>query len=129
MNAKRTLQKAAVACVAVAGAVVLFAPAYSTASIGADGVERAGSASVLQHVGPWTLLLVLIPAAIAAVPLVAAPWPGQSSTIVSASLMVAWGIVGAASIGVLYWPAILCSVASVFAPTRSPRGSGSPRRS
>jgi hypothetical protein len=109
-----------------AGLAVLFVPGYQVVTSDSGGDEMATSATALEHLGAWVVLLTLIPVAIAIAPLLAARRQWQPVTIGATALLAIWCVISAFTIGLYYLPAIALLLASVFMSVpqgRSPRAS------
>ena len=109
-----------------AGLAVLFVPGYQVVTSDSGGDELARSATALEHLGAWVLLLTLIPVAIATAPLLASRRHWQPVTIGATALLAIWGVISAFTIGLYYLPAIAVLLASIFMPVprgRAPRAS------
>ena len=118
-GAKRVAQLISVALAAGAGAIVIFAPLYQVASSDSDGNSSTGTATMLEIVGPWALVLVLIPIAAALAPLVVPVGMQKWVTIAATILFAGWVVVGVWTIGGFYAPAFVCLLSSVFIRPRS----------
>jgi hypothetical protein len=74
------------------------------------------SATALEYLGGWVVLLALIPIVIAAAPLLVSRRLWQPATIGATVLLAIWALLGAFTIGVYYVPAAVGLLASVFMP-------------
>lgn len=109
-----------------AGLAVLFVPGYRVVTSDSGGDELATSATALEHLGVWVVLLALVPIAIATAPLVASGRQWQPVTIGAAALLAIWSVISAFTIGLYYLLATAVLLGSVFMPVpqgRTPRAS------
>ncbi|WP_345750042.1 hypothetical protein [Microbacterium rhizophilus] len=116
LSPQRILQSVTLALTVVAGLVVLLGPGYTVATADSSGVQTLRSATVLEELGPGAVLIALVPVGLAAMPLLAGPRVRQAVTIAAAILLLAWGVLGALTIGIFYAPATLSAIAAVFVP-------------
>ena len=122
IGAKRVVQLVAVALAAGAGTLMLFAPSYQIERSDSAGNSSRGTATILEMVGPWALVLALIPMVVALAPLVV-PAPARQWVTIAATLLFAgWIIVSMWTIGGLYVPVFLCLLVSVFIRPRNSSG-------
>ena len=123
-GAKRVTQIIALALTLAAGLAALFVPGYQTVTSDSEGNVLAKSTTTLEQLGPWVVVLVLIPVAVAATPFLVSRGMWQPATIVAAALLIIWGVVSAWTIGIYYVPAIVCLLASVFLTAHGRSASG-----
>ena len=116
---KRWLQIGALVLVIVAAVIVLVAPSYSSVTSSSDRGEIVSTKTALEVNGPWLLLLLLAPIAIAATPLFARGRAWVVLSIVSASLLWVFVILGSFTIGVLFAPAALLALVAACLPVRA----------
>jgi len=113
---KRSLQVGALVLVIAAAVIVLVAPSYSSVTSSSNGGEVITTKTALEVNGPWLLLLLLVPIAIAALPLFARGRAWVVLSIVSASLLWVFVILGSFTIGVLFAPAALLALVAACLP-------------
>lgn len=83
------------------------------------------SATPLEYLGAWVVLLTLVPVAIAAAPLLAPRQLWQPATIGATVLLAIWALLSAFTIGLYYIPAVVALLVSVLMPLpqgRAPSG-------
>ncbi len=119
LGAKRSVLLGALLLAVCASVFMLFAPSYQTATSDSAGNSSTGTATILDVVGPWAIVLAIVPVAIALAPLVAGQRAQQIATIAAAALLVAWSIAGSWTIGMYYVPAVLCLLVAAFVPPRT----------
>ena len=119
-NAKRIVQFVAAALALAAVLAVALLPSYIEVSTTSDGGEVVTSSTVLQVVGLWFLLVLAIPLAITLLPLPARGRAWQPLSIISATLLTLFTILGSLSIGFYFLPAMIASIVAAFLPTRPP---------
>lgn len=120
-TAKRVVQFVALAFAAAAVLAVALLPSYIQVSQTSSGSEQIGSATVLEVVGIWYLLVLLIPVAITALPLPATGRAWQPLSITSASLLTAFAVLGSLSIGWYFLPSAITAVVGACLPSQSRR--------
>lgn len=120
VNGKRVLQIIASALSLAAGLAVLFLPGYVVATADSSGNQEIETVTTLEWTGPWAIALVLIPFVIASLPLLLKGRAWQVVSVVSAVLLVVFGLLSSWSIGFYYLPAAAISLIAVFLPTRRP---------
>ena len=102
-----------------ASLVSLLAPTFTVAVArhAESGGEFEMRESLLAHMGPMAILLLLIPVAIAALPVLLRP-AGTALTVVTAVMLNVWVFLGLATVGMFYIPAGVGVLAAIFAPRR-----------
>lgn len=110
----RILHLASFACVLGATALALFAPMSTTAVTTNNGQQFIYTSTLLQSQGASILLPLLIPLAIALIPLVSATKALRTSSIVSAILLMFFAVIASASIGWFYLPAAILAMLYAF---------------
>lgn len=123
---KRWLQIVALVLVLAAAAALLVLPMYESVTTGSDGSEVDSTQTLLEVNGPWLLVLLAIPVALAAMPLFAYGRIWAVLSIVSACLLWACVILGGLTIGVFFVPGALLAVIAACVPVRSTRTAASP---
>lgn len=119
---KRVLQFVAAGLAVAAAAAVIALPLYSRASSTSAGDQQVTSSTVLSVVGPTVLLTVLVPVLGAALPLVARGRAWQSLSVVSATVLAVFVVLGLLSVGWFFIPALIVSVIAVFQPVTPKSG-------
>lgn len=119
---KRWLQFIALAFTVAAVLAIALLPSYiqvgqTTDSSGA-AEEVVESATVLQVVGVWFLLVLAIPVLLALLPILATGNAWQPLSIVSAVLLGIFTVIGSLSIGWYFLPATLVAIIAACLPTR-----------
>ncbi len=106
---------------AVAAAVAVIAvPLYAQESSTSAGGMESGSATVLSVVGPQVLLTLLIPVLGAASPLAARGRAWQPLSVASVMVVAIFVVLGSASIGWFFVPALVLAVIALFQPASKP---------
>ncbi|MEZ3160983.1 hypothetical protein AB1K54_10625 [Microbacterium sp. BWT-B31] len=122
---KRWLQFIVLALALAAVLAIALLPNYIQVSqtTGSDGTDQEviGSATVLQVVGLWFLLVLAIPILLALLPILATGRAWQPLSIVSAVLLGIFAVVGSLSIGWYFLPATLVAIIAACLPTRPRR--------
>ena len=111
--------------IGVAG-FLLFGPVYRSVSSGVQlgrnaltAETRSRSTGLAAREGSWAFVLVSFPVLIAAAPLVVARRAfSRDVTAWAAGLLGAFALLGAASIGLLYVPAVVALVVAAAVPSR-----------
>ncbi|MBO3662455.1 hypothetical protein [Microbacterium stercoris] len=114
---RTTVHLVSLALTLVASLVALLAPTFAVAVARhtGSGDEFEMRESLLAYMGPMAILLLLIPVAIAALPVVFRP-AGTALTVVTAVLLNVWVFLGLATVGMFYIPAGVGVLAAIFAP-------------
>lgn len=108
-------QVLAVSLAVIASLVLLLVPVYTQAKLKPGGSEKISHPTLLETVGPSVFVPLLIPVVLTALPLLVR---GRGRTPVSVATAVALGVfvvLGSASIGWFYIPALAAAVAAVVA--------------
>lgn len=96
-----------------ASLVLLLVPMYTQVKLTSGGQEQVNHPTLLETVGPSIFVPLLIPVALTALPLLIR---GRARTLVSVATTVAlvvFVVIGSASIGWFYIPALAAAVAAV----------------
>lgn len=116
---KNVRQTFAVLLTIITSLVLLLVPLNTEVSLTNGGPEQVSHSTLLETVGISIFVPLLIPVALTALPLLLR---GRARTYVSVSTTVALAafiVIGSASIGCFYVPALIAAVAALVAPTRS----------
>ena len=116
---KNVRQIIAVSLTVVTSLVLLLVPAYTEVKLTTGGIEQTRYLTLLEVVGPSVFVPLLIPVALTALPLLLR---GRARTQVSVATAVALAlfiVIGSASIGWFYVPALTAAVAALVAPAGS----------
>jgi hypothetical protein len=116
---KRWLQIGALVLVVAAAVIVLVAPSYSSVTSSSNGGEVVTTQTALEVNGPWLLLPLMVVIAVAALPLFARGRAWVVLSIVSASLLWVFVILGMFTNGVLFAPAALLALIAACLPVRA----------
>ena len=106
-------QVLAVSLAIIASLVLLLVPMYTQVKLTSGGQEQVSHPTLLETVGPSIFVPLLIPVALTALPLLIR---GRARTPVSVATTVAlvvFVVIGSASIGWFYVPALATAVAAV----------------
>ncbi len=123
---KRVFQLIAFALVVVADAVLLLVPTYSSAASSSSGDSSQATAAttsvettqtMLQVVGPWLLVLLAVPLAAALLPLWARGRAWTVLSLVSASVLGVFVLLGALTIGMFFVPALVTAIVAACLPS------------
>jgi len=112
-------QALAVSLAVVASVVLLVVPLYTLVNITSAGPQQISHQTLLETVGPPVLGSLLIPVTLTALPLLI---HGRTRTLVSIPTTVAlvvFVVIGSASIGFFYIPALAAAVAAAVSPMES----------
>lgn len=118
LQAKRLLHVLAAGTAVAAALAIIFLPSYVIESETSSGGRSVDSATALDVVGPWLLVVLAIPVGISLVPAV---WRGnrwQLLSVASAVLLVVFALVGSLSIGWYFYPAAVLSIIAACVPAR-----------
>lgn len=125
-TAKRLLQWVALGLALAASVYLLVVPVYEGAVSDESGATLRTSETLLSVNGPWALVVLAVPPAIAALPLFARGRAWQPLSVVACVLLGAGVLVGILTIGVFFLPALVVEVVAACLPTR--RGPLAPSR-
>lgn len=112
-------QVLAVSLAIITSVVLLLVPMYTQVKLTSGGPEQVIHPTLLETVGPSIVMPLLIPVALTALPLLLR---GRAQTPVSVATTVAlvvFVVIGSASIGWFYIPALAAAVAALVASTGS----------
>jgi hypothetical protein len=107
-------QVLAVSLAIVASSVVLLVPTYSQAKVTAGGLEQVKHLTLLELIGPSILVPLLIPVVLTALPLLIRGRARASVSVVTTAALASFVLIGSASIGWFYAPALAAAVAAVI---------------
>jgi hypothetical protein len=103
-----------------ASLVLLLVPVYSTVKLTNDGPDQVTASTLLEIVGPYIFVPLLIPVALTGLPLLL-KGPAQLYASVATTIALAiFTLIASATIGWFYVPALAAALASVLAPSRKP---------
>ena len=115
------LQTVAFTLAITASLVLLLIPGYTEVTQSSDGPEQVTTSTLLETVGPWIFMPLLIPVALTGLPLV---FRGRSQSYVSVAAAIALAIftvLGALSIGWFYLPATGVALIALFSLSTKPK--------
>lgn len=113
LDSKNVRQVLALSLAIMASLVLLLVPMYTQVKLTSGGHEQVSHPTLVETVGPSILVPLLIPVALTALPLLTR---GRTRTPVSVATTVAlvvFVVIGSASIGWFYVPAMAAAVAAV----------------
>jgi hypothetical protein len=105
----------------LASLVLLVIPAFGGTSASSEGGgEITHATTLLESEGPRVLLVLLIPVVLTLVPLLVRGRGRGPVSVLAALLLGAGALVGLASIGAFYLPALIFAIAAATAAVREP---------
>lgn len=107
-------QVLAVSLAIVASSVLLVVPTYTQATVTAGGLEQVKHLTLLEINGPSILVPLVIPMVLTALPLLIRGRTRTSVSVVATAALVGFVLIGSASIGWFYFPALVAAVAAVI---------------
>lgn len=113
LDSKNVRQVLALSLAIVASLVLFLVPMYTQIKLTSGGQDQASHPTLVETVGPSIFVPLLIPVALTALPLLIR---GRTRTPVSVATTVAlvvFVVIGSASIGWFYVPAMAAAVAAV----------------
>ncbi len=119
-SSKRLVQLFAAGLAVAAAVAVIALPLYAQESSTSSGDVQSGSATVLSVVGPQVLLALLVPVLDAALPLAARGRAWQPLSVASVVVLAVFVVLGSASIGWFFVPALVLAVIALFQPASEP---------
>ncbi len=116
IRTKRVAQLIALTLAVVAMVLVALIPTYTEITTTSEGIESTSRATLVQVNGLSVLFVLAIPVATAALPLLARGRVWQPLSIVSATLLLGFAVLGLATIGSFVLPAAIAAIAGAFLP-------------
>ena len=116
IRAKRVAQLIALALAVAAMVMMVLIPTYTGVTMTSDGTEITSRSTLVQENGASVLLVLAIPVALAALPLLARGRAWQPLSIVSATLLLGLVVLGLASIGGFILPAAVAAIVGACLP-------------
>ncbi|WP_345215358.1 hypothetical protein [Georgenia halophila] len=110
--AKRLVQLGVLALVVAATVTILVMPLYTVES----GAAEVTSGRFLEVNGPWAVVGMMVPIAVALLPLFTRGRAWQSLSIASAALLTMFVLAAFASIGLFYAPAAVAAIVAACLP-------------
>lgn len=118
-NRKNVRQALAVSLAIAASLILLVVPMYTEAKLAVGGPMQVSQSTLLETVGPSIFVPLLIPAVLTGLPLLLRGRARKQVSVVTAVALAAFVVIGSASIGWFYVPALAAAVAALVAPTGS----------
>ncbi|GAA1991744.1 hypothetical protein [Microbacterium pumilum] len=115
---KRRVQIAALALAVLAAVVLLVVPTYESVTVSSDGGEISTSLTMLQAVGPWIFVVLLVPVLATAVPVFARGRAWSVLSMIGAIVLSGFVILSLLTIGMFFVPAAIASVVAACLPAR-----------
>ena len=106
-------QVLAISLAIVASSVLFMVPMHTQAKVTAGGLEQVKHLTLPELVGPSILVPLLIPMVLTALPLLTRGRARTSVSVVSTAALAGFVLIGSASIGWFYLPALTAAVAAV----------------
>lgn len=119
-NRKNVPQALAFSLAIAASLILLLVPMYTEVRLVAGGPKQASQSTLLGTVGPFILVLLLIPVALTGLPILLRGRARKIASVVTAGALAGFIVVGSASIGWFYVPALTAAVAALASSTGSP---------
>lgn len=116
---KNLRQTVAVSLAIVTSLALLLIPTYARAKLTTGGIEQTRYLTLLEVVGPFVFVPLLIPVALTALPLLLRGRERIYVSVVTTVALTVFIFIGSASIGYFYVPALIAAVAAVVASTSS----------
>ena len=107
-------QVPAISLAIVASSMLLIVPVYAQAKVTAGGLEHVRHLTLLEVIGPSILAPLLIPVVLTALPLLTRGRARTSVSVVTTAALAGFVLIGSASIGLFYVPALATAVAAVI---------------
>lgn len=107
-------QVLAISLAILASSVLLMVPMHTQAKVTAGGLEQVKHLTLLELVGPSILVPLLIPMVLTALPLLTRGRARTSVSVVTTAALAGFVLIGSASIGWFYVPALAAAVAAVI---------------
>jgi hypothetical protein len=99
----------------LASLLLLVLPVYSSATSSSDGPEVTTTSTLLEVNGPGVLVILAVPVLLMLLPLYARRRARRWVSLACTLVLAAGALLGLASIGLFYLPALVCSVAATTA--------------
>ncbi|CAN7187018.1 hypothetical protein LJR078_000489 [Arthrobacter sp. LjRoot78] len=103
-----------------ASLVLLLVPVYSTAIISNDGPDQVTASTLLEIVGPYVFVLLLIPVALTGLPLLVRGPARMPASVATTVALTIFTMLASATIGWFYVPALAAALASLMTPAQKP---------
>jgi hypothetical protein len=113
LDSKNVRQVLAVSLAVVASLVLLVVPMYTQVNVTSGGPEQVSHPTLLETVGPSIFVPLLIPVALTALPLLIRGRVRTPVSVATTVALVVFVVIGSASIGWFYVPALAAAVAAV----------------
>lgn len=113
-------QKIAFLLTITAALVLLLVPSYRGVRLSDDGPEQVVSLTLLEVVGPYIFVPLLIPVALTGLPLLLRGRARNYASVATTVALAIFTLIASATIGWFYVPALAAALASVLASSKKP---------
>lgn len=121
LNPRNLRQIIAASLAMTASLVLLLVPVYTQVELTGSGPGRISQSTLLETVGPSLFVPLLIPVALTALPLLMRERARTQASVATTAGLAVFVVIGSASIGWFYVPALAAAIAAVAA-SKSSRG-------
>ncbi|MFF5790801.1 hypothetical protein ACFY5D_02015 [Paeniglutamicibacter sp. NPDC012692] len=115
------LQAVAFTLAITASLVLLLIPGYTEVTQSSDGPEQVTTSTLLETVGPWIFVPLLIPVVLTGLPLVFRGRSNIYASVAAAIALAIFTVLGALSIGWFYLPATGVAFIALFSLSTKPK--------
>lgn len=122
LDSKNVRQVLALSLAIVASLVLLLVPMYTQVKLTSGGPEQVSHPTMVETVGPSIFVPLLIPVALTALPLLTRGRTRSPVSVATTVALVVFVVIGSASIGWFYVPAMAAAVAAVVTSMGSHAG-------
>lgn len=119
-DAKSVRQIIAFSLTIAAAIALLLVPIYNTVKLTNDGPDEVAASTLLEIVGPYIFVPLLIPVALTGLPLLLRGPAQNYASVATAVALAIFALIASATIGWFYVPALAAALASILAPSRKP---------
>lgn len=109
-----------------AALVLLLVPVYSGVQMTSEGPEQVTTSTLLEIVGPYVFVPLLIPVALTGLPLLMRGRAQKYASIVTTVALAIFTLIASATIGWFYVPALAAALTAVVALSRKPLNTSGP---
>lgn len=113
LDSKNVRQVLALSLAIMASLVLLLVPMYTQVKLTSGGPEQVSHPTLVETVGPSIFVPLLIPVALTALPLLTRGRTRTPVSVATTVVLVVFVVIGSASIGWFYVPAMAAAVAAV----------------
>ncbi|MFJ6416222.1 hypothetical protein [Paeniglutamicibacter sp. NPDC091659] len=123
---KVVVQAVAFTLAITATLILLLIPGYTEVTQSSDGPEQVKNSTLLESMGPWIFVPLLIPVVLTGLPLVFMGRPQGYASVAAVIALAIFTVLGALSIGWFYLPATGVAFIALFLQSTKPMAPNAP---